>query len=121
TMEASPSPEKALASAKRPETLVPAAGHLVHMPAHIYARTGRFVASANSNATAAAIDERFMKGTNTRSGMYPLMYYNHNVHFESYAAAMAGQFLRARRAAGKLTANVSPVIADMPMLEGFMP
>ena len=88
------------------ETLVPAAGHLVHMPAHIYARTGQFVASANSNAAAAGVDERYMQRTNTRSGMYPLMYYNHNVHFESYAAAMAGQFARAKRTADKLTANV---------------
>jgi tetratricopeptide (TPR) repeat protein len=121
TMEASPNPEKALASARRLETLVPAAGHLVHMPAHIYARTGRFVASARSNAAAAAIDERFMQRTNTRRGMYPLMYYNHNVHFESYAAGMAGQFARARRAADKLTANVTPYIAEMPMMEAFVP
>jgi hypothetical protein len=121
TMEGSPEPGKALAAAKRLETLVPAAGHLVHMPAHIYARTGRFVASADSNAAAAGVDERFMQRTGTRAGMYPLMYYNHNVHFESYAAAMAGQYARAKRTAGKLTANVSPVIADMPMLEGFIP
>lgn len=121
TMEASPEPRKALAAAKRLETLVPAAGHLVHMPAHIYARTGRFVASANSNASAAAVDERFMQRTGTRGGMYPLMYYNHNVHFESYAAAMAGHYARAKRTADKLTANVTPFIADMPMIEGFVP
>jgi tetratricopeptide (TPR) repeat protein len=121
TMEGSPSPEKALASAKRLETLVPAAGHLVHMPAHIYARTGQFVASANSNAVAAAVDERYMKASNTRTGFYPLMYYNHNVHFESYASAMAGNYARARRTADKLTANVTPFIADMPMIEGFIP
>jgi tetratricopeptide (TPR) repeat protein len=121
TMEASPSPAKALAAARRLESLVPAAGHLVHMPAHIYARTGRFVASADSNAAAAAVDERYMKGTGTRGGMYPLMYYNHNVHFESYAAAMAGQYARAKRAADKLAANVAPAVADMPMIEGFLP
>jgi tetratricopeptide (TPR) repeat protein len=120
TMEASPTPEKALASARRLATLVPAAGHLVHMPAHIYARTGRFVASANSNAAAAAVDERFMQRTNTRRGMYPLMYYNHNVHFESYAASMAGQYARATRTADKLVANVNPYLADMPMLEAFV-
>jgi tetratricopeptide (TPR) repeat protein len=121
TMEGSPHPEKALASARRLETLVPAAGHLVHMPAHIYARTGRFVDSARSNAAAAAIDERFMQRTNTRRGMYPLMYYNHNVHFESFAASMAGQFARARRSADKLTANVTPYIAEMPMIEAIVP
>ena len=121
TMEASPAPEKALAAARRLETLVPAAGHLVHMPAHIYARTGRFIASANSNAAAASVDERYMKATGTRSGMYPLMYYNHNIHFESYAAAMAGQYARAARTAAKLSANVSPVLTEMPMLEGLIP
>ena len=121
TMEASPTPQKALASAKRLETLVPAAGHLVHMPAHIYARTGDFVASANSNAAAAGVDERYLQRVNARTGMYPLMYYNHNVHFESYAAAMAGQYARAKRTADKLTANVAPVVAEMPMIEGFLP
>ncbi|PWT83018.1 MAG: hypothetical protein C5B57_07745 [Blastocatellia bacterium] len=121
TMEASPQPEKALAAARRLETLVPAAGHLVHMPAHIYARTGRFVAAANSNAAAAAIDERFIERTKTRGGMYPLMYYNHNVHFESYAASMAGQYARAKRAADKLVANVTPFVQEMPMIESFVP
>lgn len=121
TMEGSPSPEKALASARRLETLVPAGGHLVHMPAHIYARTGRFVASANSNAAAAAVDEKYIKTTNTRVGIYPLMYYNHNIHFESYAASMAGQYARAKRTADKVAANLGPILADMPMLEGIMP
>ena len=53
--------------------------------------------------------------------MYPLMYYNHNVHFQSAAASMAGQYAEAKRAADKLVANVSPYVADMPMLEAFLP
>jgi len=118
TMEGSPSPGKAAASARRLETLVPAAGHMVHMPAHIYARTGDFVASANSNAAAAAVDEKNM---GARTSPYALMYYNHNLHFESYAAAMAGQYDRAMRLAKKLSANVAPSVAEMPMLEGFLP
>jgi tetratricopeptide (TPR) repeat protein len=121
TMEASPHPEKALASARRLDTLVPAAGHLVHMPAHIYARTGRFVAAINSNAAAAAVDERFIERTHTPRGMYSLMYYNHNVHFESYAASMAGRYARSRKAAEKLAANVGPYITEMPMVEAFVP
>src|SRR5262249_26684852 len=121
TMEASPTPEKALPSARRLETLVPAAGHMVHMPAHIYARTGRFVASANSNAAAAAVDETYMTATGTRTGMYPVMYYNHNLHFESYAASMAGQYARGNRLAKKLAANVAPSVAEMPMLEVLLP
>jgi hypothetical protein len=100
TMEGSPQADKALAAAKRLETLVPAAGHLVHMPAHIYARTGRFVASAEQQRRGRRVDERYMKGTTRAAGMYPLMYYNHNVHFESYAAAMAGA-VRAREADGR--------------------
>ena len=118
TMEGSPSPGKAFASARRLETLVPAAGHMVHMPAHIYARTGDFVASANSNAAAAAVDEKNM---GSRTSPYALMYYNHNLHFESYAAAMAGQFVRANQLAKKLAMNVTPSLAEMPMLEAFMP
>src|SRR5262245_5360637 len=81
TMEGSPTPQKALPAARRLETLVPGAGHMVHMPAHIYARTGDFVASANSNAAAARVDERNM---GSRTSPYALMYYNHNLHFESY-------------------------------------
>jgi tetratricopeptide (TPR) repeat protein len=121
TMEASPYPDRALAAAQTLDTLVPGAGHLVHMPAHIYARTGRYVASADSNAAAAAVDERLMQKTGARTGMYPLMYYNHNVHFESYAASMAGQYARAKGSADKLTSNISPYIAEMPMLEAFVP
>ena len=121
TMEASPTPEKALAAARRLETLVPAAGHLVHMPAHIYARTGQFVASADSNAAAAAVDEKYMTAIGSRKGFYPFMYYNHNLHFESYAAAMAGQYVRANQLAKKLVRNVTPSLAEMPMLEAFMP
>src|SRR5437763_9182162 len=114
-VEASPHPEKALPSAKRLETLVPEAGHLVHMPAHIYMRTGDFLAAIASNAAAAALDERFIQQTGSKVGLYPLMYYNHNVHFQSAAASMAGQYAEARRTADKLVANVSPFVADMPM------
>jgi tetratricopeptide (TPR) repeat protein len=120
-VEASPRPDKALAAAKRLETLVPEGGHLVHMPAHIYMRTGDFDAAVNSNAQAAAIDERFIQQTGSKVGLYPLMYYNHNVHFESAAAVMAGRYADAKRAADKLVSNVSPFIADMPMLEAFLP
>jgi tetratricopeptide (TPR) repeat protein len=120
-VEASPHPEKAVPAAKRLETLVSEAGHLVHMPAHIYMRTGDFDSAVKSNAQAAAIDERFIQQTGSRVGLYPLMYYNHNVHFESAAAAMAGRYGDAKRAADKLVSNVSPFVAEMPMLEAFLP
>jgi tetratricopeptide (TPR) repeat protein len=91
------------------------------MPAHIYMRTGDFESAVKSNAQAAAIDERFIQQTGSRVGLYPLMYYNHNVHFESAAAAMAGRYADAKRSADKLVSNVSPYIAEMPMLEAFLP
>jgi len=119
-VEASPHPEKAVPAARRLETLVPEAGHLVHMPAHIYMRTGDFDSAVKSNAQAAAIDERFIQQTGSKVGLYPLMYYNHNVHFESAAAVMAGRYMDAKRAADKLVSNVSPFIAEMPMLEAFL-
>src|SRR5262249_21943124 len=92
-----------------------------HMPAHIYMRTGDFDGAVRSNAAAAAIDERFIRQSGSKVGLYPLMYYNHNVHFESAAAAMAGRYADAKRAADKLVANVSPYISEMPMVEAFLP
>jgi tetratricopeptide (TPR) repeat protein len=119
SVEASPHPEKALASAARLETLVPAAGHLVHMPAHIYMRTGDYVAAEKSNAAAAEVDRQYIRATGAE-GMYPLMYYNHNVHFESAAAAMAGRYAAAKQAADVLFADVLPGVSEMAMLEGFL-
>ena len=118
--EASPSPEKALPSAKRLETLVPSAGHLVHMPAHVYIRTGEYVAAEKANAIAADVDRAYIRQTGA-SGMYPMMYYNHNVHFESAAAALAGRHEPAKRAAEVLAADVTPAVSEMPtMLEAFL-
>jgi tetratricopeptide (TPR) repeat protein len=118
--EASRSPEKALPSAQRLETLVPSAGHLVHMPAHVYIRTGEFIAAEKSNATAADVDRDYIRRTGA-GGMYPLMYYMHNVHFESVAAALAGRHAPAKRAAEALAADVTPAVSTMPtMLEAFL-
>lgn len=119
-VEASPNPERALPSAARLAKLAPAAGHLVHMPAHIYARVGDHTASAHCNALAAAADKKFLSQTREQ-GVYPLMYYSHNLHFLAYAACMNGDFAQAKAAAAKLVANVAPAIKQMPMLEGFLP
>ena len=119
-VEASPNPERALASAARLEKLAPAAGHLVHMPAHIYARVGDHSAAAHCNEVAADADKRFLAATHEQ-GVYPLMYYSHNLHFLAYAASMDGNFAEAKNAAARLVANVSPGVKMMPMLEGFMP
>jgi hypothetical protein len=119
-VEASPHPEKALASADRLTRLAPHAGHLTHMPAHIFARVGDHAASVQSNQLAAAADRKFLAATG-QEGVYPIMYYSHNLHFLAYAACMRGDFNEAKEAAAKLTVNVAPHVKMMADLEGFMP
>jgi hypothetical protein len=118
-VEASPHPERALAYAPKLPLLVPAAGHLVHMPAHIYERTGDYDAAALSNRQAARADEAYIQA-NGPAGVYPLMYYSHNLHFLAIASVMAGRFGEALAAAKQLEAHVGPHVKEMPMLEGFM-
>jgi len=120
-VEASPHPEWALASARRLETLVPAAGHLVHMPAHTYMRVGDYSASARSNAMAAEIDRVYLRDSGTTGSMYDMMYYAHNLHFLAAANGMAGNFVDAKRAADELAAHVGVMVADMPMSEVYVP
>ena len=117
-VEASKTPDRALASAKRLDTLVPAAGHLVHMPAHIYMRTGDYQSAVTSNAKAAEVDRKYIEATKP-TGMYPAMYYNHNLDFLASAAMMTGQFAVAKKAAEELVANASPALEQMPMLQPF--
>ena len=116
--EASLTPERGLKSAKKLETLVPAAGHLVHMPAHTYMRTGNYTGAVTANARAAEVDRKYIAETHA-GGFYPAMYYNHNLDFLASAAMMAGQYAEALAAAKELTANVTPMLAEMPMLEPF--
>jgi tetratricopeptide (TPR) repeat protein len=120
-VEASPHPEWALASAKRLETLTPAAGHLVHMPAHIYLRVGEYSASAESNAAAAEADRAYFSKTGTLGSAYDIMYYAHNLHFLAASYSMAGNLPAAKRAAEELVAHASPMVRDMPMAEFYMP
>jgi len=119
-VEASPYPERALASAARLEKLAPTAGHLVHMPAHIYSRVGDHAASVHCNEVAVAADKKFLAATHEQ-GVYPLFYYSHNLHFLAFAASMEGNFAEAKDAAARLVANVAPGVKAMPMLEGFLP
>jgi tetratricopeptide (TPR) repeat protein len=118
-VEASRQPERALPSAARLETLVPSAGHLVHMPSHIYIRTGSYLAAEKSNAVAAEVDRQYIRETGA-NGMYPMMYYTHNVHFQSAAAAMAGRHGEAKKAADVLFADALPAVVHEPMMEGFL-
>ena len=118
-VEASTHPERAARAARRLETLVPGAGHLVHMPAHVYIRTGEYARSASANATAARVDETYFKATGT-SGLYAMIYYGHNLQFESAAAMYAGNFAEARSAALRTVKVSEPVADQMVMLEPFV-
>ncbi len=116
-VEASPHPERANQAARRLETLEPGAGHLVHMPSHIYARTGRYDDALRQNQRAVAVDEKYIAEQKPQ-GAYPLMYYNHNIQFIWFSAMMEGRSAEALAAARKLAGNVPPeVIARMPMIE----
>ncbi len=117
-VEASKTPHRALPQAGRLETLVPGAGHLVHMPAHIYIRTGQYAKSAKSNADAASVDEKYIAATGA-NGLYPMMYYTHNVQFESAAAMFAGNLEQARAAAQRTVKLADPVADQMVMIEPF--
>jgi tetratricopeptide (TPR) repeat protein len=119
-VEASTNPERALPSAARLEKLAPKAGHLVHMPAHVYIRTGDYAAAAKSNAEAAEVDREYIKATGVQ-GVYPMMYYSHNLHFLVETYNRMGQLSEARAAAKQLEENVAPHIKAMPMIEMFMP
>jgi tetratricopeptide (TPR) repeat protein len=96
-LEASPHPEKARASADRLMTLMPGAGHMVHMPSHIYERLGLYDKSVESNRKAVAVDKAFMPYVNAGS-FYP-MYAAHNQHFLADAAMMEGRSAEAIKAA----------------------
>jgi tetratricopeptide (TPR) repeat protein len=91
-VEASRHPERAIPSAMRLETLVPSAGHLVHMPAHIFMRIGDYSASARSTEHGAVIDSVYLRDSGTTGSMYDMMYYCHNVHFLAASSCMAGNF-----------------------------
>ena len=117
-VEASNQPERALAGANKLASLAPAAGHLVHMPAHIYIRTGDYAAARRTNEEAAKVDEAYIQATKAQ-GIYPAMYYSHNLHFIAVAAAMEGRYGEAKAAADKLAAHVAPMLEMMPPLEAF--
>jgi tetratricopeptide (TPR) repeat protein len=118
-VEASRSPERALAGANRLAQLAPAAGHIVHMPGHIYIRTGDYEAAVKTNQKAAQADQTYLAASGAQ-GIYPMMYYSHNLHFIAMCAAMNGNYAESKRGAQMLAANVGPHVKEMPPIEGFM-
>lgn len=118
--EASNTPEKAETAADRLLPLVPGAGHLVHMPGHIYQRVGRYADAVKANQLAARADEDYIAQCRAQ-GLYPLGYYPHNVHFLWFGATMAGQSRIAIDAANK-TASAIPAeaVEKLPLLQTFL-
>ena len=120
-VEPSPSPERAVPYAERLAQLTPGAGHLVHMPSHIFIRVGRYREAVDSNAQAMKVDENYIAKYNVQ-GIYSMMYYPHNIHFLWAAASMEGSRAEALRAARSLVAKVPPeMIRQMPPAEYFAP
>lgn len=120
-VEASNHPERALEASARLPGLAPSAGHLVHMPSHIYQRVGDYEAAGNSNVAAIESDEDYFRVMKPPAGAYSMMYYPHNIHFLAVARSMEGRSSEAYQAARKLVTYVAPHVAHMPPLEGFMP
>ena len=117
-VEASNDPGRGLASAKALKDLVPAAGHLVHMPAHIYFRVGDYEGASDANLIAMRTDESYIEKHNPQ-GIYPVMYYNHNINFLSVSKMMEGKYSDAIKYANIIAGNVKPALSEMQMLEAF--
>lgn len=118
-VEASSRPERALPYADRIAALAPSAGHLVHMPAHIYERTGNYDGARVNNAMAAKADQAYAAATGSK-GIYMTMYYSHNLHFGAIAASMEGHCEDAMKFAEQLATNLRPTAKEMPMAEPFL-
>lgn len=119
SVEASRNPARAMASAGRLETLAPASGHLVHMPAHIYARTGDHAGAAKANLAGAEADRTYLK-TAPAGGFYGMAYYSHNLQFLADSHMMQGRFADARQAAAQLAEQLGPHVQMMPMGESMV-
>jgi tetratricopeptide (TPR) repeat protein len=100
---------------------MPAAGHIVHMPSHVYMRVGRYADATDANRRAVAVDRAYL-AAGAPDGVYPMMYVPHNVHFLWSSASMEGRSAEAIAAARELDGHLSPdVLRAMPMLEYYAP
>ena len=100
-VEASPYPERALPSAERLAQIAPGAGHLVHMPSHIYLRVGRYHDATLANEDAVRADRSYITQCRAQ-GFYPVAYYPHNRHFLWYTSGMEGRSELSIRAAREI-------------------
>jgi pimeloyl-ACP methyl ester carboxylesterase/tetratricopeptide (TPR) repeat protein len=106
-VEASDTPERALACAERLPRLMPGAGHIVHMPAHVYLRVGRYEDAARANVAAVEADNRYLAAGEVRPGFYPLFYAPHNLHFLWATYLLSGQHAKAVNASRALADRVA--------------
>jgi tetratricopeptide (TPR) repeat protein len=106
-------PELGESAADRLYPLMPGAGHLVHMPSHIYMRLGRYQESWDVNAEAALADENYISQCNAQ-GIVPLGYYPHNIHFQVWSAMFLGNRSKAMQAARKIDAKMPQRMKDDP-------
>lgn len=120
-VEASADPDRAVPAADRLVSLVPASGHLVHMPSHVYIRVGRYADAKRSNVDAIAADRAYFTKAEA-PGMYA-MYYAHNLHFMAFASMMSGHEEDAVRAARDLEAEMpeGPLREYAGLIDGIMP
>lgn len=120
-VESSPTPERAIPSAQRLMGIVPAAGHLVHMPGHIWLVLGDYETAATVNERAAQVDREYMQITGVEESAYA-GYYIHNLHFIAAARGMQGRKADTVRAAENIAAAAKPHIKAMAMMvDAFMP
>ena len=110
-VEASDRPQRAEPYADRLRGAIPNAGHLVHMPSHIYYRVGRYLDALADNKIATTVDEKYLANTNAPMGVYRLGYYPHNVHFVLASAQMAGDGTTVVAAAEKLRGLIPDEVA----------
>ena len=116
-VEGSPKPERALAYANVLPSLAPSIGHIVHMPAHIYIRTGDYLAAEDACVKASLVDEKHIQDS---PDMYTVLSYLHDLYFLSAAASMDGHYSIAKDAANKLVTQVDPHVKEMPHLQIFL-
>jgi len=118
--EPTKTPEKAEQEADRLLPLMPGAGHIIHMPAHIYLRVGRYADAVKANQQAVAADEEYIAQCKAQ-GMYPLGYYPHNIHFIWLGATMSGQSALAIASARKVAAAIPhEALTAAPPLQSFL-
>jgi hypothetical protein len=117
-MEASKYPEKALASAARLRDLVPGVGHLVHMPSHIYIRTGRYHEGVVANLKAISADSSYIENCYAQN-IYPFLYYPHNYHFVAACATLGGESKKALKAAQEIVGHANKKVVLEKKWEGL--